>query len=583
MGGALAALLLLPAGALAVDTTYTLDGQFDLGVMNGVNHDAPNNNQLQLSTTGSTFPVMWIANAGEDTVSRIDTDIPSTAIPSGGCETARYRTSFGPTSHGAWSGPAPSRTAVDQDGNVYVANRHFDGRSAEVMRILAEGGIDRNHNGVIDTAIDLDGNCQIDSSEILPLTDDNHNGIVDPSEIQDERVAWIVRVGASNGLGRSLCIDRDGDIWLGLFNSREYYELSATDGSVLSGPISTNGLTPYGCLVDANGKLWSANLGSSLGELDTTTHTYVTNHSHAAFGSNYGIALGNGMVYLANRINRSYTQYNPVTGTFSTPAAANNTTLGVTVDGDGNILVGQNTIDKFASDGSLLWTASNPSVNGDARGLVPDQNNDIWVVNRASNNLTKFRGTDGTFLGTLPVGSNPYTYSDASGFAVRNTTTPSGFWKVTTDGGAADTVWGAISWNTEPQGSEPPGTVIKVEARAANTPGGLTGQTFVVVSNGAPLGGALSGRYLGIKVTLKPDTAGTSPVLSDLRVTSGGGPIVCDVDGDGDVDRNDIRQIYRARRTQVQAGDPRDFNGDGQITINDARGCVLECTNPRCR
>src|SRR4029450_10624276 len=84
----IAASALAATGAQGVSKTYTLDADFDLGVLSGVNHDAPNNNQLQLSTVGTTFPVMWIANAGEDTVSKFDTI--------NNVELARYRTWFGP-------------------------------------------------------------------------------------------------------------------------------------------------------------------------------------------------------------------------------------------------------------------------------------------------------------------------------------------------------------------------------------------------------------------------------------------------------------------------------------------------------
>jgi len=57
---------------------------------------------------------------------------------------------------------------------------------------------------------------------------------------------------------------------------------------------------------------------------------------------------------------------------------------------------------------------------------------------------------------------------------------------------------------------------------------------------------------------------------------------MCDVDRDGDVDRNDINLIFGARGSQATSGDPRDSNGDGFITINDGRFCVLQCTSPRC-
>ena len=56
----------------------------------------------------------------------------------------------------------------------------------------------------------------------------------------------------------------------------------------------------------------------------------------------------------------------------------------------------------------------------------------------------------------------------------------------------------------------------------------------------------------------------------------------CDVNLDGFVDRSDIRLISIARNQPAVPGDPRDTDGDGTITISDARQCVQVCTLPRC-
>ena len=58
---------------------------------------------------------------------------------------------------------------------------------------------------------------------------------------------------------------------------------------------------------------------------------------------------------------------------------------------------------------------------------------------------------------------------------------------------------------------------------------------------------------------------------------------VCDVDLDGDVDRNDIQLIFAARNQPATGpDDPRDADGDGIITVLDARTCIRQCTLPRC-
>jgi hypothetical protein len=57
----------------------------------------------------------------------------------------------------------------------------------------------------------------------------------------------------------------------------------------------------------------------------------------------------------------------------------------------------------------------------------------------------------------------------------------------------------------------------------------------------------------------------------------------CDVDTDGDVDRLDLSLIISARNTPAGGpADPRDADGDGTITMLDARICVRQCDLPGC-
>jgi hypothetical protein len=95
-------------------------------------------------------------------------------------------------------------------------------------------------------------------------------------------------------------------------------------------------------------------------------------------------------------------------------------------------------------------------------------------------------------------------------------TAPVGTWSVVQDGGTAGQTWGTITWNTEPQGSVPPGTSITVEARASDTEAGLASQPFVGVGNGTVF--SLTGRFIEARATLRAAPNGTSPVLSDLRI-----------------------------------------------------------------
>lgn len=569
----------ISAESLATTIAYTNDADFELGVLNSVNYTSPNSNQLQLSAIGETFPILWVANAGEDSVSKIDTD--------NDCEDARYSTWFESTFHGAYSGPAPSRTAVDVEGNVFVANRHFDGKPASIMKILSEGGIDRNGNGVIDTSVDTNGDCSIDRTsptEFIPPVDLNSDGILQTNEIADERIAWIVPVGENNGLGRSLCIGTDGNIWVGLFNRREYYKISSVDGSVLSGPIATTGsLTPYGCLVDGDGILWSASLSSRLGILDTNNNTWLDTLTFS--GSSYGIAIGNGKVYLGNS-GRDFREYDPkmpddndpTTGTF-TLAPLSNSNFGLSVDGEGFIVGGTSNVTRVDAAGNRLWLTSNPGSS--SIGVIPDSKNNVWAVNLSSHNVTKFDKVTGNVLLLKPVGRNPYTYSDATGIAARTVTDPTGIWTVIGDGGAPDTIWDKVSWNTEPEGQVPTGASITVSVRAANTSPELALLPFTPVTNGTN-NLAISGRFIDVRTVLRPNDQNESPILSDLVLNTLEDALSCDLDNNNEVNILDINLFRPHRNTPAGPNEPLDIDRNGVINKLDARKCVLECTNSRC-
>jgi len=601
--GAAATMLLMAQGQAFGDSTYTLDDDFDSGTLQNVNHDAPNNDQLQLNTTGVAFPVLWIANAGEDTLSKFDTTQEG-ASP--GREVARYNTWFSSgansyTTHGAWSGPAPSRTAVDVEGNGYVLNRHFDNRSAVLFKILADGFVDRNGNGVLDTSHDADSDGIIQSSEMMPLIDANANGVIDADELQDERIAWAVRVPdgvaaplRTGRLGRSLCIGTDGNLLVGLYSDSAYYKVRSSDGSTITGPVSTaptgdnpnaGSWPPYGCLIDREGTLWSASLGSRLGKIENTASD-TGPYSVSSFNGpgNYGIALGQDpgdghtIVYLGGASN-SYTRFDSATNSFTSPASVYYGNLGINTDGAGNILVSKSNggVAKFAPDGSVLW--DKPAQSGtasDSRGIMPDANSDIWQVHLGASRISKFQGSDGTALGVLPSGLSPYTYSDASGFAAANITVSTGTWSVIEDSGAEGTAWGNISWTAD----MPQGASVITRMRSAETVAGLQAESFSEVSNGTDFNS--TGRYLEAQVRLTANGDGESPIVYDVTIAALAQNI-CDVDGDGDIDRGDLRLISRSRGQEADgADDPRDADGDGAITPNDVKRCIPLCTRDNC-
>jgi hypothetical protein len=580
---------LVTAAHAGCTKVYTLSADFAEGLLFNLNSNAPNSDQLQLNDAGSiqTLPVMYVANAGEDTISKLNTTTNA--------ETARYRSWFGPAGqpghinhpNNAFSGAAPSRSAVDADGNCYVGNRGFSAPGS-LMKILNSGFIDRNGNGVMDTSVDTNMNNVIDPAEILPMADNNPaNGMVDQAEIRDERVAWIVNIAPAGALLRSVSIAPDGAIWVGLYSSRTYQGFSSVTGGAISAPISTasTGHTPYGSLIFSNGDLYSASLGSVLGKLVTGTGAW-TSFSHAA--SDYGIGIGNDpnngnspMVILGGQGISSFFKFNATTNSFSFPASGV-TPLGVSVDSDNNIFCsdavggGQfSGCSKFSPDGSLIW--SRPPQTGAAssqqRGAIVDANGDVWTVNVENDNVSKFDGADGTPLGVIPVGDAPYTYSDASGSSFIQTN-PSGTWEVVYDTGERGAKSVTVSWN----GSTANGSTIDVVADASDsisTIGGFDPSTATPAGNGIVVP-AVAGRYIYVRARLTSANQ-TSPVLSDLTIKAC--PKFGDVNNDCCVDRTDFNLVLAEIRSRG-SNPVYDVNGDGAVNIADARRVAVLFCNP---
>ena len=78
------------------------------------------------------------------------------------------------------------------------------------------------------------------------------------------------------------------------------------------------------------------------------------------------------------------------------------------------------------------------------------------------------------------------------------------------------------------------------------------------------------------------NTSHNSYALLVLQRATGTIVQACDVNGDGDVDTDDLALIRMGIGQVPTPGDTRDANLDGKITINDVRLCTLKCTHPNC-
>ena len=537
--------------------TYTLDADFEQGTLLSVNHDAPNHDQLQLSQPAKPFPFVNIAASARGTIVRIDVN--------SGQLLGEYQTA--PDSMGR----NPSRTTVDQHGSVWVANRDEYGFSGgeykgSVARVgLVVGGIRTDAAGTPDanghylkppfqysTCVDRDSDGLLKTSQglgdILTWTNaagaDSHGGV---STAEDECIITYTRV---TGTGtRTIAVDANNDVWVGGTGDMDHEKISGLTGLPIRGTQFNLNCGGYGGLVDHNGILWSAREVLGLLRFDTTT---LTGACLGVAMGDYGIGIDpqTGEIWQTSYSGGVVCRIAPA-GTLvgCYPYGAPNA-RGVAVDGSGNVWVAHSgvsiSVGHLRTDGSMVGVVNLPGALFPT-GVAVDTNGKVWVTNTDSNNVMRIDPSAGPLGGggfpigavdmtvSLGAGAGPYNYSDMTGFVAIGSTSPQGTWTVTRDGGIAGNAWGPITWNTEPQASEPAGTSIIVEARAANTLAALGSQAFTAVTNGGP--SAVSGRFIEIRTTLKASPSGVSPVLSDLRVEVGCGATTCSTDADcGDAD-----------------------------------------------
>jgi hypothetical protein len=181
---------------------------------------------------------------------------------------------------------------------------------------------------------------------------------------------------------------------------------------------------------------------------------------------------------------------------------------------------GVHTVTRLDNDGHVLKVIE---TGEEPTGVAVDAAGKVWATNMGSDNTVRIdptAGPDGLGAVDLTVdlgpGAGPYNYSDMTGAVVVGSTSPQGFWTVVQDSEHAGFEWGRITWNTEPEGNEPPSTAIVVEARTADTEAGLGGEIFQTVANDELF--SAFGRFIEVRVTLKAAADGTSPVLSDIRI-----------------------------------------------------------------
>jgi hypothetical protein len=489
---------------------FSLDGHESSGVTVGddgsisaVTHDAPKGKDL-----------IWIASSAGGWVSKFDTNTYQ--------ELARVGT-----------GEDPSRTSVDAQGDVYVANR----AGMSVVKVSASGKDcpDTNGDGKVTTSAGTD---------LLALGDDDCLLWTRPLGHVMRGAAAQARPAGPDGVMRS-------DVWVGTLDGL-VWRLDGDTGQILA--TVTSPCPVYGLAIDGVGQLWMTDTAGCVGRIDTTRCVddascealpicaSTCDEGGACDAScdtagrqsiqmprgGYGITVDfKGRVWLGGMGVQSYDphalaakRYRYVDGNF---------VHGIAADGAGFVW-GAAVPDVVRIDGDSLaqTTIKTPS----SKGMAVDRAGKIWAISYTLPFATVI--VPGATIDDNKVIENavtslsgPYTYSDMTGLQGALATGALGRYVERFTGcDGDDTRWIELAWKAD----VPSGSLLRFRARTAETTPALATATWVDVAtvptgtSPASLAGPLaaakiaSGHFVEIEVTFNVPASAKSPKLQALDV-----------------------------------------------------------------
>jgi hypothetical protein len=337
------------------------------------------------------FSYIWIANSNEGTISKVNTQ---TLVEEG-----RYIA----RPDGAGN---PSRTSVNLNGDVVVANRYG---GLTMIAARPEDCPDPN-------------NTSTGPQDVKPWPD----GCVlwhTPFAYESQRpVAW-----SQGTFNEQTCRWENMKVWTsahdGGTTTADVFRVSGEDG-MIEDMVTVNGVQThvygiYGAAADANGNMWGSELSQGLlVNVDLATMALQTWPMPIA---GYGMTVDHlGYVWVcANQVAR----FDPATQMWQSSAALSSGGNGCMEDGNGTLWVAAASfvgidINTLAEVGTLALPARVRGVSFDFEGY-------IWGPSINSNEAYRVDPATGA-VDTVTGFNYPYTYSDMTGFALSNAGTPDG-------------------------------------------------------------------------------------------------------------------------------------------------------------
>ena len=482
---------------------------------------------LTLGGRMSTNHVIWPSSSGTGIVYKVDS---RTFDIQGAYWTGPYHGN----GDGFGGGDSPSRTAVDDFGNVIISNRAF-GQWASITKIAADLAdcADRNANGVVDTSGSWD--------DLLAF--DGHD------DWDDECVLWHTQVGrGADGIARAVAIHSVTDLdglphdfgWVGMFNESRFLQFDVETGELTGEEAPTPGFTPYGGALDRDGWLWATGLSSIIGRFDTADPggSFET-IALPANGQGYRVIVdenntpwisGNDL-FRWNRGDETFTPVGLIGGGFGFVG-------NVASDGEGSLWVGTYAdgeyVYRVANDDSLEWhQVQTPGT--DTFGTSVDFDGHAWAFGYTLGTATAIDIDDESTelvmngcAGTACL-SYPYVRGDITGLQRRNALNPRGTWSTIVEGCDGTSTWTRIVVDAD----TPAGTNIAVAVKSADDVGQLPLAAWIPIGivpddgNELPVEPALAaagvehGHTLAVQLLLQSLDRAAAPVLRSVSTQYG--------------------------------------------------------------
>ncbi len=482
--------------------TWTSSADFSSGTLTNLSQQIAN--QLEPAMDEKAFNYVWAPIHSSGTVLRLDSET--------GRVLGEYRTTPQNVANGR-----PSRTWVDQQGNLWVANEEDN---SVVMIATPESGrwVDRNNNGVLDTSIG--------QGNILAWTNAggvNTNG--GTSTAQDELIVFYTKLNGRTI--RHLSMNRDGNIWAGGSSVNKFDLINQLTGQIIRTEQSI-GRGGFGGFVNSKGILFSAGKFLRWDTAEPLSGVSPFSWNIQPDGS-WNVAEdtdGNIWVtYEPSAFVRKFTPEGTEIGSFYHGGGWGQ---GMAIDPvTGDVWVAHShcgdTVGRLKKDGTLVGTVKVASHGPTAVSI--DRKGRIWVSSSTGlmqriNPLAGPIGADGVTpvgevdLTTATLPGQSWAYSHFSGGAqVRGT--QRGKWSAVFDSALTNAAWGTLSWNglIYNQGN----IVVRV---STSENGFVFGPSETVAFEGAAP--SLRGRYLKVEADFVPAPSGEGPVLYDLTVGTAG-------------------------------------------------------------